>query len=106
MWQVDLRPEGNAMTPIRVAPLAALLILGFASEAAAQFTMTPQPGQFGAPPPQQQGAPACMADFAPLRAEAEKRASAIKAGADRKVPRPELCQLFRRFSEAEAGGSK
>jgi hypothetical protein len=104
------------MTLIRVAPLATLLIFGFAGEAGAQFTVAPQPGQFGAPPPgqfgappgqfgappQQQGAPPCMAEFGPLRAEAEKRAGAIKTGAERKVPRPELCQLFRRFAEAEA----
>lgn len=48
------------------------------------------------------GQPPCMADFMPLRAEAEKRAGLIKAAADRKADRKEICHLITRFSEAEA----
>ena len=80
------------MTLFRVAPLAVLAVLGFASEGRAQFLM---PGQ------QQQGMPPCMAEFAPLRVEAEKRGLAIKTAAQKKVPREQLCQLFRNFIEAE-----
>lgn|GEM_PF-3580073 len=47
-------------------------------------------------------APPCMAEFAPLRTETEKRAAAIKAAAAKHVPPPELCQLFTRFIESEA----
>ena len=78
------------MTLIRVAPLAVLAVFAFTGKTAAQMMMPAQ------------GAPPCMAEFVPLRTEAEKRAAAIKAGADRKAPRPELCQLFRKFAEAEA----
>ena len=53
----------------------------------------------GQAPPQ---APPCMAEFAPLRTETEKRAAAIKAAGARHAPPPELCQLFTRFIEAEA----
>ncbi len=47
-------------------------------------------------------APPCMAEFAPLRTDTEKRAAAIKAAAARHAPPPELCQLFTRFIESEA----
>ena len=80
------------MTLFRVAPLAVLAVLGFVSEGRAQFAV----------PGQQQGVPPCMADFAPLRAEAEKRGAAIKTAAQKKVPREQLCQLFRHFIEAES----
>ena len=70
----------------------------------------PGPGP-GAAPGAMQGAfpgqsrpqaPPCMAEFAPLRTETEKRAAAIKAAASRRVPSTELCQLFVRFIESEA----
>ena len=48
------------------------------------------------------GAPPCMADFVPLRQEAETRAAAIKKAADSKAPRPQVCKLFQSFAEAEA----
>jgi len=47
-------------------------------------------------------APPCMAEFAPLRTETEKRAAALKAAAAKRVPPQELCQLFARFIESEA----
>jgi hypothetical protein len=45
--------------------------------------------------------PPCMSQFLPMRAEAEKRAGVLQAGINHKKPRPEICQLFRNFSEAE-----
>jgi hypothetical protein len=42
-----------------------------------------------------------MAEFLPLRTEAEKRAALIKAAGERRAPPQELCQLFGRYSEAE-----
>jgi hypothetical protein len=45
--------------------------------------------------------PPCMSQFLPMRAEAEKRATLLQAGINHKKPRPEICQLFRSFSEAE-----
>jgi hypothetical protein len=55
-----------------------------------------------APPPQRPQEPPCFKDFAPLRAEAEKRANAIKAGMEKKLPREEICTLLKTFSAAEA----
>src|SRR5262249_50266182 len=52
-------------------------------------------------PPQQQGGPPGMAEFMPLRNEAEKRADVLKAGIEKKMERPKLCGLFRNFSDAE-----
>lgn len=54
-----------------------------------------------APPPQQPQEPPCFKQFAPMRAEAEKRANAIKAGMEKKLPREEICTLFKSFSAAE-----
>jgi hypothetical protein len=47
------------------------------------------------------GMPPCMSQFLPMRAEAEKRAGVLQAGISKKKTRPEICQLFRHFSEAE-----
>ena len=55
----------------------------------------------GAAPPQQQ-VPPCMKDFAPLRAEAEKRAMALKATMEKKPSREEACAMFKTFSAAES----
>jgi hypothetical protein len=52
--------------------------------------------------PRQQSMPPCMADFIPLRTEAEKRAGAVKAAIDKKAPRPKICELIRAFAAAEA----
>jgi hypothetical protein len=90
------------MTPIRVAPFAAASIA--ASMIASALATGASAQMFGpamGPPPAQQGGPPCMTQFVPLRQEAEKRAAAIKAGAERKAPREEICALFKRFSEAE-----
>jgi hypothetical protein len=37
-----------------------------------------------------------------LRQEAEKRGKLIQAAADRKAPRPQVCQLFKNFAASEA----
>jgi membrane-bound lytic murein transglycosylase B len=92
---------------MRLAPIAAAMVAGMTVSAAAQF-MAP-----GLPPPgysqqqqqqQQQQMPPCMKDFAPLRAEAEKRGLAVKAATSQKdkAPREEVCALLKRYSEAES----
>ncbi len=94
------------MIPARSLLLAGATMLVLGVNAGAQM-MGPGmmgPGMMGpgmAPPGAQQ-TPPCMSEFAPLRTEAEKRAGAIKAGIDKKVPREDICNLFKRFSEAEA----
>jgi hypothetical protein len=40
-------------------------------------------------------------DFAALREDTEARGRAIKSASERKVPRPEACQLFNRYVAAE-----
>jgi hypothetical protein len=57
-------------------------------------SMSPGPGASAGMPP-------CLQKFIPMRAEAEKRAGALQAGINKKKPPPELCHLFRSFSEAE-----
>jgi hypothetical protein len=81
------------MVSSRAALVAIVLLLGSATGSLAQLT-----GQIPGMTPQQM--PPCLAAFQPLRAEAEKRAAAIKAAAPRHQA-PELCQLFGRFAEAE-----
>jgi len=119
------------MTHPRVALLAAALLLGPGTTAYAQMIVGPAagpgptmgPGQgpppgssgmivgpaTGAPsgpamggPGPSAGMPPCMQKFLPMRAEAEKRAGVLQAGITKKKTPPELCQLFRSFSEAEA----
>lgn len=114
------------MTHPRVALLAAALLLGPGAAAYAQMIVGPAagPGPGQAPPAGSSGMivgpavgspggpgmgagpsagmPPCMEKFLPMRAEAEKRAGVLQAGINKKKPPPELCQLFRSFSEAEA----
>ena len=88
---------------MRALPVAATLLLGLTMTAAAQM-LGPgmsMPG-FNTAPPQQQQAPPCVQEFTPLKQEAEKRANALKAAMQKKVPREEACNLVKRFSEAEA----
>ena len=61
----------------------------------------PPPGMQGGPQGGAQGGPPCFAEFTPLREEAEKRARMIKAAADKKGSRQEICQLFKNFAVAE-----
>ncbi|MDQ8726800.1 hypothetical protein [Bradyrhizobium sp. LHD-71] len=62
-------------------------------------------GGFGAPPPQGGEGTAeqeeCMAKFAPLRQDAEKRAGMIKAASERKAPPQEACGLIKAYVQAE-----
>ncbi len=102
----------------RVALIAVTLLAASLSGAGAQMILQgpsqgPGPGPApttgpvfgpGSGPPArapQQNMPPCMSEFMPLREEAEKRAGVLKTAIERKIPRPELCQLFRRFSDAE-----
>jgi hypothetical protein len=89
---------------IRAVPLAALMILGLAGGVSAQFLGPgmPMPGQM--PPQQRPQEPPCFREFAPLKAEAEKRGLAVKHATERKdrAPREEVCTLLKRYSEAEA----
>ena len=88
---------------MRLAPIAALMVVGMTVSAAAQFLAPgmPMPGQ---QPPQQQQLPPCYADFQPLKAEAEKRGKAIQAATSKKdkATREEVCALFKNYSAAEA----
>jgi hypothetical protein len=98
------------MIPARALLLAGatLLVLGVNADAQMLGPGMMGPGMMGpgmAPPGAQQ-MPPCMNEFVPLRTEAEKRAGAIKAGIDKKVPREDICNLFKRFSEAEARVAK
>lgn len=47
------------------------------------------------------GAP-CDAEFVPLRTDAQNKGNAIRAAAERKAPREEICQAFKNFVAAEA----
>jgi hypothetical protein len=113
----------------RVAALAAVLAFAGMGSALAQVPMVggnlptfdnappaPPPGAApgdmmqGPPPGAPQGArapqggsqePPCFKDFVPLRETAEKRAALIRNAAERKAPRPEVCQLFKNFAAAE-----
>jgi len=90
---------------IRAVPVAALMIVGFAASASAQMM---GPGMYmpGQTPFQQQRPqePPCLKDFAPLKAEAEKRGLALKKEMEAKTKpsREEACNMFKGYSSAEA----
>lgn len=52
-------------------------------------------------PPQQQGEPPCIKDFARLRDETEKQAAAVMAAQKNKVPLPEACKLLSAFAASQ-----
>jgi hypothetical protein len=89
---------------IRAVPIAALMIVGLAASASAQFLAPglPMPGQ--APlPQQQQQQPPCYKDFAPLKAEAERRGLILKRAMEtKKASREEACGMIKSYSAAEA----
>jgi hypothetical protein len=71
---------------------------------------SPAPGMspMGAPPPMASpfgggggGAPPCMAEFARLREDVQKRGLAAKAAGQRKVSREEMCKHITDYSAAE-----
>jgi hypothetical protein len=76
--------------------------------APAQPMAAPPPGARGpapggmAGPGAPQGEPPCFKEFMPLKQEAEKRGGLIRAAAERKAPREEVCKLFKNFSVSEA----
>ena len=88
---------------IRAVPLAALMIVGLAASASAQMM---GPGMYmpGQSPFQQQRPqePPCLKDYAPLRAEAEKRGLALKRAmeAHKKPTAAEACNMFKAYSGA------
>ena len=86
---------------VPIAAIATLMFVSLAPGAKAQMLGAGMPMPGAAPPPQQQ-LPPCFNEFAPLRAEAEKRANTLKAAIQKKVTREEACALFKSFSSAEA----
>ncbi len=75
----------------RAVLLAACVFPVAAGPAAAQFQ----------PPPAQQEMPPCIKEFVSLRNDAQKKAQAIQAASQNKVPPAEACKLFNAFSAAE-----
>ena len=69
--------------------IAAIVLPAAAGPAAAQFQ----------PQPQQQ--PPCMQEFLKLRADAEKKAAAIKLASEHQATPKEACHLFTVFAAAE-----
>ncbi len=82
-------PVGSGMAPMH-APTA------FPSGGAA-----PMGGGFGPPSGAPQGGQDCMAEFTPLKQEAEKRGAAIKALGQRKAGAAEACKAIGAFGQAE-----
>ena len=114
------------MNPVRVLTFAAAAFLAGEAMAQTPWPAAPAPGSPGivtAPPagaggppppmapmspmgggmPQQQQQPPCASDFIPLREEAEKRASVIRAASEgkKKLTQPEACAAFRALVTAE-----
>jgi hypothetical protein len=100
-----------------IAPLTLSAMIALCAEASGQGTFpAPQPNQPSNsspfPSPSSGSAAAqgggsaeqqeCMAKFAPLRQDAEKRAQAIKAASERKASPQESCGLIKSYVEAEA----
>jgi hypothetical protein len=89
---------------IRAVPIAALMIVGLAASASAQVM---GPGMYmpGQSPFQQQQPqePPCFKDFAPLKADAEKRGLILKRAMEsKKASREEACSMIKAYSAAEA----
>ena len=84
-----------------IAAIATLIWVGLTPAAEAQMLGAGMP-MGGMAPPRQQQEPPCMRDFAPLRAEAEKRAMALKATMEKKPAREEACAMFKNFTAAES----
>ena len=76
---------------LRRGLIAALFLPLCTATASAQFQ----------PAPQQQEAPPCVQEFFKLRADAEKKAQAIKAANERKATPREACHLFNAFLAAQ-----
>jgi hypothetical protein len=74
----------------RAIVLASLLVVTVVTGAAAQV--------FGVNPQQQQRMPTVCESFMPMRQEAEKSMAGIQAATERKAPREEFCELFKRLA--------
>ena len=86
-----------------IVAIATLIWVGLTPPAVAQMLGAGMPMPGAAPPQQQQQQePPCMKAFAPLRAEAEKRAMALKATMEKKPTREEACAMFKNFTAAES----
>lgn len=105
-------PVGNSAAPARSAAASPFPPVGgapasspsaFPSQGAAPlgggFGGAPMGGQAGGPSAAQEE---CMSRFAPLRAEAEKRANMIKTASARKASPQEACKLITNFVQSEA----
>src|SRR5262249_41666198 len=88
-------PGTGPAPPMATPPPQAAVPQAGAPQAAAP----PQAGPQGQPQGQQ---PPCFNEFLPLKQEAEKRAGTLKAAAERKAPRPQVCELFKNFAVSEA----
>lgn len=106
-------PVGNSAAPARSAAASPFPPVGGAPASAPAAFPThgaaPIGGGFGGGGPMggQAGGPSgaqeqCMSRFAPLRAEAEKRANMIKAASARKATPQEACKLITNFVQSEA----
>ena len=71
-----------------------------------QPTAAPSNPAWGGGPPQARpsggGGSPCDAEFVPLRTDAQNKGNAIRAAAERKAAREEICQAFKNFVAAEA----
>jgi hypothetical protein len=81
----------NLRRAIFFAAVTSMLPISAALPAVAQFQPAPQ----NEPPP-------CVKEFLRLRADAEKKAAAIKAASESKAPPQVACKLFTIFSAAES----
>jgi hypothetical protein len=101
------------MTRRLIVPFAFAVMVMLAAQAFAQGAFpAPLPGETTLPPsnalplPQTNGTPpadnnACTDEFAPLRAEAEKRGKLLKAASERHAPPDETCKLIGSFVQSE-----
>lgn len=95
---VNSAPATSPFPPVNGAPSAAV----GAPSAFPSNGAPPVGGGFA--PPQQAGPPGgedCMKGFMPLRQEAEKRGTAIKAASERRAPPEEACKLITAFAQSE-----
>src|SRR5262249_51522326 len=80
----------------RISALTLFILAAGAAPAAGQI--------FGAQPRPQ--TPSVCESFVPLRQEAETNMAAVKAATERKAPREEFCELFKKMSGTTAKISK
>lgn len=90
-WPTD-SPRPAATAPWPGAPAAAPM----PAPGMSPVGVPPQASPFGGG-----GMPPCMAEFAKLRDEVQKKGLAAKAAGQRKVPREEMCKHITAYSTAE-----